>query len=224
MIPLRDANPSRTIPFVTYLLIVANVVAFLFELSLGRHLNGLIDAFGVVPIRFVTDIAERQADVWTFIPFLSSMFLHGGFMHLIGNMLFLYIFGDNVEDQFGHFPYLLFYLISGIAAAAAQVYVNRTSGMPMVGASGAIAGVLGAYVLMFPTARIVTLIPLFLFFPVVELPAFLFLGLWFFLQIVSGLMSLGIGGDAGGVAWWAHIGGFSAGAVLVPFLRKRRNR
>lgn len=222
MIPLRDANPSRTIPFMTYALIAANVVVFLFELSLGRNLNHMINLFGVVPHRVVTDIAHGHPGVGTFLPFLSSMFLHGGFLHLIGNMLFLYIFGDNVEDQFGHMPYVLFYLVAGFAAAATQVYVNHASAMPMVGASGAIAGILGAYVLMFPTARIVTVIPMLLFFPIVEIPAFLFLGLWFLMQIMSGMLALGIGGDAGGVAWWAHIGGFCVGAIMVPFLRKRR--
>ena len=145
-------------------------------------------------------------------------------MHLIGNMLFLYIFGDNVEDKFGHLKYLFFYIMAGLAASLTQTFMSPNSEIPMVGASGAIAGVLGAYVFMFPTAKVVTLIPIFFFFQIVELPAFIFLGVWFLMQIFSGLMSLGIGADAGGVAWWAHIGGFGLGVILFPFLRKPKWR
>ncbi|HYQ87615.1 MAG TPA: rhomboid family intramembrane serine protease [Bacteroidota bacterium] len=222
MIPLRDTVPSNTIPVVNYLLIGLNGAVFLFELSLGRHLDAFILHYGLVPARFLDLLHSEGLHFSAFVPVFTSMFLHGGWLHLLGNMLFLYIFGDNVEDRFGHFRYLVFYLIAGVAAAATQVHFNPDSEMPMVGASGAIAGVLGAYVFLFPTARVVTLIPIFFFFQIVELPAYLFLGIWFFLQIVSGLLSLGIGGDAGGVAWWAHVGGFAAGAALFPFLRKRR--
>jgi rhomboid family protein len=218
MIPLRDTNPTRTVPFVNYLLIAVNVVAFFFELSLGKHLGEFVYSFGVVPVRVFEDFASGHVHTVTVLPFFTSMFLHGGWMHLIGNMLFLYIFGDNVEDRFGHARYFLFYVVAGIAAAATQVVINSSSDAPMVGASGAIAGVLGAYVLMFPGARVLTLIPLFIFFQVVELPAFVFLGIWFLLQILSGMMALGIGADAGGVAWWAHIGGFVVGAIAVPLL------
>ncbi len=221
MIPLRDANKSRTIPFVTYLLIAVNVVVFLFELSLGRSLERVLFAFGVVPHRFILEVASLRLGMKTFLPLFSSMFLHGGWLHLLGNMLFLHVFGDNVEDRFGHLTFFSFYLLAGIAAALTQVAFAPASRMPMVGASGAIAGVLGAYVFMFPTARIATLIPLFIFFPIIELPALIFLGAWFLMQALSGVMSLGIGADAGGVAWWAHIGGFTAGAVLHPFLKKR---
>ena len=220
MIPLRDANPSRTVPFVTYTLIGINVLVFLYEASIGRHLEDFIYSFGVVPARWTEAVSAMRFGADAVVPFLTSMFLHGGWMHLIGNMWFLHIFGDNVEDRFGHLKYLFFYLFAGLAAAAAQVLVNPSSEAPMVGASGAIAGVLGAYVFLFPRARVAALIPLFVFFQIVELPAYVFLGLWFLLQAASGLMSLGIGGDAGGVAWWAHIGGFAAGAVLFPFLRK----
>jgi len=222
MIPLRDANPSRTIPVVNYLIIGLNVVVFLMEMNAGRHADVLVSRLGVVPARLTHQLATMHVGWRTFLPFITSMFLHGGWIHLIGNMLFLYIFGDNVEDRFGHVRYFFFYFISGIAAALTQVYINPDSAAPMIGASGAIAGVLGAYVLMFPTARILTLIPIFFFFQLVELPAFIFLGLWFLLQIVSGLLALGIGGDAGGVAWWAHIGGFGAGAILMPILKRRR--
>jgi membrane associated rhomboid family serine protease len=224
MIPLRDSNPSRTIPFVTYFLIVVNVAAFLYEFSLGRGMAKFIFHYGLVPSAFLSHVQMLHVGPTTFIPIFSSMFLHGGWMHLIGNMLFLYIFGDNVEDRFGHFKYLIFYFIAGISAAATQIYMFPTSEMPMVGASGAIAGVLGAYVFMYPTAKILTLVPIIFFFQIIELPAFLFLGFWFALQIISGMFALGIGADAGGVAWWAHIGGFVAGAVFVPFLKKRRWR
>lgn len=221
MIPLRDANPSNTVPFVNYTLIGVNVVVFLFEISLGRHFQDLIFTFGVVPARMFEDGQTLLLGSSSIIPLFTSMFLHGGWLHLLGNMLFLYVFGDNVEDRFGHTKYVAFYFLAGIAAALTQAFINPASEVPMVGASGAIAGVLGAYVLMFPTAKVSTLIPIFFFFQVVELPAFLFLGIWFILQIFSGVMALGIGGDAGGVAWWAHIGGFGVGVAMVPFLKKR---
>lgn len=221
MIPLRDSNPSRTFPFVNYTLIGLNVIVFLIEVAMGDGMEKLIFNFGLIPSSFVTDIQTFQIGVGTILPLLSSMFLHGGWMHLIGNMLFLHIFGDNVEDRFGHFKYLVFYLIAGLAAAGTQIYMFPESEVPMVGASGAIAGVLGAYVFMFPRARIATLIPIFFFFQVVELPAFIFLGIWFVMQIFSGMFTLGIGADAGGVAWWAHIGGFIAGAVFLPLLKRR---
>jgi len=222
MIPLRDKNPSRTIPFVNYSLITANVLVFFFEMSHGRGMSKFIFHYGLVPANFIASLNSLHIGIKTVIPFFTSMFLHGGWMHLGGNMLFLFVFGDNVEDQFGHLKYLVFYLIAGLAAASMQIYMFPGSDIPMVGASGAIAGVLGAYVFMFPSARVTTLVPIFFFFQIIELPAFIFLGIWFVMQILSGMFSLGIGGDAGGVAWWAHIGGFAAGAILIPFLRKRR--
>ena len=222
MIPLRDSTRSETFPIVNYLLIAANGIVFIYELSLGRHLNGFIVQHGLVPAQFLEVLHSGHATAAALSPLITSMFIHGGWLHLLGNMLFLYIFGDNVEDKFGHGKYLVFYLVSGIAAAGTQTYFSSGSDMPMVGASGAIAGVLGAYACMFPTARVTTLIPIFFFFQIVEIPAFLFLGIWFAMQAISGLLSLGIGSDAGGVAWWAHIGGFAAGAILFPFLRKQR--
>jgi len=221
MIPLRDSNPTRTFPFVNYLLIGINVFVFLIEISMGKGMEKLIFYFGLIPSEFLSNIRSLDFGAGVFIPLISSMFLHGGWMHLIGNMLFLHIFGDNVEDRFGHLKYFIFYLLAGFAAAFTQIYVFPDSEVPMVGASGAIAGVLGAYVFMFPNARVVTLVPIFFFFEIIELPAFIFLGIWFMMQILSGMFALGIGADAGGVAWWAHIGGFVTGAVLFPFLRKR---
>ena len=219
MIPLRDSQPSRTFPFVNYFFILANVVVFLFELSIGKYTNDLFAHFGLVPALWIADM--KAAHIHAIIPLFTSMFLHGGWMHILGNMLFLYIFGDNVEDQFGHFRYFIFYFMSGLAAAFTQIYFNAGSYGPMIGASGAIAGVIGAYVLMFPKARVTTLIFIIIFIKIIELPAFLFLGLWFVMQIISAVLSLGIGGDAGGVAWWAHIGGFAMGFLAVPVFRKR---
>jgi membrane associated rhomboid family serine protease len=221
MIPLRDKNPSRTIPFVNYVLIILNIIVFLFEISLGKAMEQFIYTFGVVPSYLMNDIHTLSIGVGTVMPFFTSMFLHGGWMHLLGNMLFLYVFGDNVEDRLGHWKYFIFYLIAGIAAAASQVFVSPNSEIPMVGASGAIAGVLGSYIILFPRARVLTLIPIFIFLQVIELPAFLFLGIWFLIQIISGTFALGIGADAGGVAWWAHIGGFVSGIIMLPFLKKR---
>jgi membrane associated rhomboid family serine protease len=219
MIPLRDAIPSRTFPLVTYAIIAVNAFAFFIEISQGRGFDQLIHRFGIVPSRF---LGAGIFDLPQLLTLLSSMFLHGGWLHILGNMWFLHIFGDNIEDRLGHIKYLFFYLLSGIGAALTQVALNPASGVPMVGASGAIAGVMGAYVFLYPRARIVTLIPIIVFLQVIELPAFVFLGLWFVLQIFSGLTSLGIGADAGGVAWWAHIGGFAAGALLLVVLGRRR--
>ena len=218
MIPLKDTNPSKTIPFVNYILIAANVICFLFERSLGAYQNDFILRFGLTPASWMIDI--HQAPIHAIIPLFTSMFLHGGWMHIVGNMLFLYIFGDNIEDMFGHGKYLLFYLLSGLAAAGTQIYFNSASEAPMVGASGAIAGVLGAYLIMFPKARVTTLIPIIIFIKIVELPAYVFLGIWFVMQMFSGVLALGLGGDAGGVAWWAHIGGFAMGMICVPVFKK----
>jgi membrane associated rhomboid family serine protease len=208
MIPLRDTIPSARVPFVNYAIIAANVLVFLYEASLGPHAEDLIYAHGLVPRDFaVPDL-------------LTSMFLHGGWLHLFGNMLYLYIFGDNVEDRMGHLRYALFYLACGMAAGAAQALTSPHSGIPMVGASGAIAGVSGAYFLFFPGSRIVTLVPVFFFLQVVEIPAVFFLLIWFIWQLMSGVAT--IGARTGGVAFWAHVGGFVAGMVLGPVLRSRR--
>ena len=217
MIPLRDTIPSRTVPFVNYVLIGANVLAFLFELSLGTHLNSFVQVFGVVPGRTVAIVTQEPGLLhYAVFPFFTSMFLHGGWLHLLGNMLYLYIFGDNVEDALGHVRYLLFYLACGVAASLTHLALNLGSDVPTVGASGAIAGVLGAYFLLYPKARVVTLLPIFIFIQIIEVPAFLFLGLWFLLQFISGAAATA-SQNAGGVAWWAHIGGFAAGAGYTVF-------
>ncbi len=155
-----------------------------------------------------------------YIPFVTSMFIHGGWLHIIGNMWFLFIFGDNVEDVLGHRNYLIFYFISGIAAAGLQVYITPKSPIPTIGASGAISGVLGAYLVLFPRAKIVTLLPVFFFFDIIDISAILFIGFWSLLQFVMGIGSLGIE-SSGRIAWWAHVGGFIAGILMVPLFKKR---
>lgn len=220
MIPLRDINPTRSTPFLVYGLIIANVVVFLYEVSLTPvELERLIFRFGVVPQALTVDFSLASLST----P-VTSMFLHGGWIHLIGNMWFLYIFGDNVEDALGLKRFAWFYLLCGLAGAVGQVVVDPISPIPMVGASGAIAGVLGGYFRLFPRARIVTLIPIFILFFVRELPAVLFIFLWFLIQLFSGLGSMGAGMQNGGVAFFAHIGGFVAGFLLVKQLRPPRNR
>jgi membrane associated rhomboid family serine protease len=228
MIPLRDTTRSKTIPIVNYLLIATCGAVFLYEVSLSDYLEPFIRRFAVTPsevaaLVFQGDVAHsltRELGVLTTL--LTSMFLHGGWMHLIGNMLYLYIFGDNVEDRLGHFGYLLFYVLAGVGAALIEVYFHPLSAVPLLGASGAIAGIMGAYFLLYPRARITTLVPLFVFFPVLELSAFFFLGFWFIMQFLNGSFSYGAD-TAGGVAWWAHAGGFVVGALMLPvFLLARK--
>ncbi len=221
MIPLKDRNPSKSVPFVNYLLIAANAAVFFYELSLGPKLDAFYMNYGLVPGRYLDMVTHHSHIITRYLPFFTSMFIHGGWLHIIGNMWFLYIFGDNVEDMMGHRNYLLFYFISGLAAAAAQVFLSPTSNIPTIGASGAISGVLGAYLVMFPRAKIVTLLPIFFFFGIIDISAILFIGFWFLIQFFSGIESLGQG-TSGGIAWWAHVGGFLAGIVMVPFFKKRR--
>jgi membrane associated rhomboid family serine protease len=224
VIPLRDSVPNRSQPVVAWALIAVNVYVFLYELSLGPGLDSFIRTWGFVPARFFLLTGTDPADwLGRFLPLVTSMFLHGGWTHLIGNMLYLWIFGDNVEDRLGHLRYLAFYLVTGMAAGLAQAYLYPESAVPTVGASGAISGVLGAYLVLFPYARVLTLVPFLFFFPVVELPAALYLGFWFLMQLMSGTLSLTLAGDAGGVAWGAHVGGFVVGMALVPLLRRRQS-
>ena len=210
MIPLRDVIPSRTRPGVTITLIVLNVLVYLFQVGLTEQVQeAFIYAFAVVPAYF------------SFGSVFTSMFVHGGFAHLAGNMLFLWIFGDNVEDRMGHFRYLFFYLTCGLLAALSQVMLNPESLVPMVGASGAIAGVMGAYLVLYPHSRVLMLFPfpVFLF----ELPAIAFLGFWFFVQFLNGIGQLPVFQQdqiSGGVAFWAHVTGFAAGLILVTFLKR----
>ncbi|MEO8055181.1 MAG: rhomboid family intramembrane serine protease [Acidobacteriota bacterium] len=228
MIPLRDTIPSRTVPFVTRLLLALNVAAFVLELLQGDRLDAFVNTFAFVPARFFHP--ELFAG-WTVgasvVTIFTAMFLHGGFLHLAGNMLFLWIFGDNVEDALGHGRFLLFYLVCGVTATLLQALLSPASTIPNLGASGAIAGVLGAYFVLYPRARVVTVIPLFILFPLVEIPAGLYLLGWFLLQFWMGssqLASVGRGGAAtGGVAFWAHVGGFVTGVAWVLLFRPKRS-
>lgn len=223
MIPLRDANPSRTTPVVTYLLILVNALVFFYQLKLGKNLDGFFQVYAIIPANyFELGASDGGAFIGRYFPFLTSQFLHGGFFHIIGNMWFLWIFGDNVEDRLGHGKYIFFYLLCGFAAGLTHVYTNPSSPIPTVGASGAIAGVMGAYILLYPRAKVKTLIPIFYFIQIVDLPAFLFLGIWFVIQFFSGAISLAAAGAAGGVAWWAHVGGFAIGIVLILIIPKRK--
>ena len=216
MIPLRDANPSGTRPLVTQGLIGLNLLVFLYELALGDRLDQFLLIYGLVPakVTYLGEVAGLSLVPDVAVPALTSIFLHGGWLHLLGNMWYLWIFGDNVEDRLGHFRFLVFCLLCGLSAGAAQVLANPYSGLPTIGASGAIAGVLGAYMICFPMARILTLVPIFFFFQFIELPAFLVLFFWFILQFFNGTLALAAP-VMGGVAWWAHIGGFLAGMLLI---------
>ena len=220
MIPLRDDIPSRRLPIVNTALIAMNVVIFLFEtLALGSDpLNRFTYTWGLVPAEFWTFEGPRA---W--LTLFTSMFLHGGWWHLISNMLALYIFGDNVEDRVGHVRYLFFYLLGGLAAGGAHLLAYADSTLPTVGASGAIAAVLGGYLFLFPQARVLTLIPIFFFVRLVEIPAFVYLGFWFISQLFNGIFALTAADvfQSGGVAWWAHIGGFAFGLLVIRFLASR---
>ncbi|HKO56574.1 MAG TPA: rhomboid family intramembrane serine protease [Thermoanaerobaculia bacterium] len=218
MIPLRDENPRRTAPVVNVILIIINVLMFLWEVSLGPNLERALFQVAFIPARFWQGYIGPEV-----IRIFVSMFLHGGLLHLGGNMLYLWIFGDNIEDRLGHFKYLLFYLACGFAATFAHAFVNPSSGLPSIGASGAIAGVLGAYLILFPHARVLTIIPIVFFITVREVPAILVLGLWFVIQFFTGVGSLGaVGAESGGVAYFAHIGGFVSGIVLILLLGGKR--
>ncbi|RJQ67360.1 MAG: rhomboid family intramembrane serine protease [Desulfobacteraceae bacterium] len=213
MIPIRDTTPSRNVPVVNHALIAINVVVFMVEMMQGRTLDRFIFTYGLVPARYTVEgLAGHFSFAQQIFAWISFMFLHGGFLHLLGNMWSLHIFGDNVEDRLGPLRYLVFYLLCGITSGISHLILNAASTAPTIGASGAIAGVMGAYFLLHPTSRILTLIPI-LFIPwFVEIPAFFFLGFWFLMQFFSATAS---GGTAGGIAWWAHIGGFVFGMFFL---------
>lgn len=208
MLPLKDNVQSEKIPFVNYALIALNVLAFFYELALGQGLNDFIYHFGLVPSWVTAGVYGPRYEI---LPFFTSMFLHGGWMHIIGNMLFLWIFGDNVEDRMGHFFYILFYLGSGIGASLLHIATAPDSIVPTVGASGAIAGVMGAYFVLYPRARVLTVVVIVFLIRMIELPAILFLGLWFLMQFVMGIATAASTGATGGIAFWAHVGGFLVG-------------
>jgi len=213
MFPLRDTQPSYSRPVIVMFIVVVNVLVFLYEFSLDDYSrNYFIANYGLIPVR-------ATAHPFTF---LSSMFLHGGWMHIIGNMWFLWIFGDNVEDVLGHAKFFVFYILCGLAAAMLQVFFNADSRLPMVGASGAIAGVMGAYMVKFPRSRIVVLVFVFIFITTIDVPAVLMLAYWFFIQLFSGVGTIGYSHlSQGGTAWFAHVGGFIAGMILVNVMGSR---
>src|SRR5436309_3131505 len=220
-IPLKDLNPSRTYPFVNITLIFANVVIFLYQVGLEatlprRAFDALLLSYSTVPARFPAYLAGHVSFEVSFVPLLTSMFLHSGFLHLAGNMLFLWIFGDNVEDFFGHVGYFFFYLVCGLGAGLLHVLFNLGSTIPALGASGAISGVMGAYMVLYPRERILTLVFIF----VVPIPAVFILGYWFLLQFLAGIDALGTSAK-GGVAVWAHVGGFLLGVLLTQLVRRR---
>jgi len=222
MFPIRDTIRSRSFPIITLLIIAANTLVFFFELSLSPDsLERFIYSFGLVPARL------NLANPFSFYPFLTHMFLHAGWLHFISNMWTLFIFGDNVEDRMGSVGYLLFYLFGGFVAGGLQTFFSPGSTIPSIGASGAIAAVLGAYFLYFPRARVITFIPLFILPWFVEISAFIYLGFWFILQLFSGALSImnTSGAQMDGVAWWAHVGGFLFGLIIaLPVLFQRRSR
>lgn len=223
MFPLRDNIPSHRYPAVNLGLILLNLAVFVYELQLGSGLESFIQAHGFVPVRFAKQLGE--GDLATgLVPVFTSMFLHGGFLHLLSNLWMLWVFGDNVEDSMGHGRFLFFYLLCGTVSVIAQAATAPVSTLPLVGASGAISGVLGAYFVLYPRARILTLLPVIIIFYLVEVPAFVFLGLWFLLQVLRGYVEAlaGPGNLMGGVAWWAHVGGFFAGMALVRLFAEKR--
>ncbi len=225
MIPIRDTIPARHTAWIVRGLVTLNVAAFLLELSRGSALETFLYRFGIVPAYWdLTSPRDLLAWPRLALTFLTSQFLHGGLLHLGANMLFLWIFGDNVEDRLGHGRFLWLYLGSGLVAGLVQFAMQPSASVPMIGASGAIAGVLGAYFLLFPYARVLTLIPLFIVWKFIELPAFVFLGLWFLLQWIQGMTTIGQVASAGGIAWWAHVGGFLTGLLTVLLTRRAWRR
>ena len=222
MLPLRDNIPASRFPAATVTIIILNVIVFLHELSLGPSLEEMLLGYSIIPARYTNrEIALQFSLLDQITPFFTSMFLHGGWLHLLGNMWTLWIFGDNVEDRMGPVRFLFFYLFCGFIAGLVHWLTNLDSVVPTVGASGAIAGVLGAYLFLFPFARVIVLVPVFIFPFFFELPAVTYLGFWVIAQIFSGTLVLATGADVGGIAWWAHVGGFVAGISLQFFFVHR---
>ncbi|MFQ5779617.1 MAG: rhomboid family intramembrane serine protease [Nitrospiria bacterium] len=217
MIPIKADLPTRTFPFVTIGLISINILIFLYEISLGPRSEQFIFTYGAIPFELVR-VLEISRPAPIIKSMFTSMFLHGGLWHVGANMLYLWIFGNNIEDEMGHLRFILFYLLCGVIAAYCQAVINPTSQIPMIGASGAVSGVLGAYLIRFPRAKILTLFPIGFFVHFIRIPAIIFLGLWIFPQLINGIFSLQ---QTGGIAWFAHVGGFLAGMLLIhQFVKK----
>ena len=225
MIPIHDDNPTHSTPTVVYALIAINVAVFLYQMSLGSGVEGFVQLYAVIPQELTASFegVPINQPVPEILTLITSQFMHGGLAHIAGNMLFLWTFGDNIEHDLGHVKFLLFYLVCGILAGLTHWFFAMQSGVPTVGASGAIAGVMGAYLIKYPKARIVTFLPLFIIWTTVRIPAIYFLGFWFVQQAFSSVASLGMP-EAAGVAYWAHAGGFIFGAILGPMLGLMRDR
>jgi len=221
MIPLKDDLPTRIFPLITIGFIILNIAAFFYQISLGQASERLVMAYGAIPYSMMHPFESNLAIPTVAASIFTSMFLHGDIMHLGGNMLYLWIFGNNIEDSMGHIRFVLFYLICGIIAVYTHSFVDVQSRVPMIGASGAVSGILGAYLLLFPRARILTLVPLGFYITTIRMPALILIGLWFGMQAVNAVLAEQGGG---GVAWFAHVGGFLAGLVLIFFFKTPRGR
>jgi membrane associated rhomboid family serine protease len=224
LIPIRDENPTRSFPIVTLSLILANLGIFFYQFTLGSSALELFFAkYALFPSQITTGVAVTPIAIKPFfLSIFTSMFIHGGLVHIAGNMLYLWIFGNNIEDVLGHLKFLLFYLAAGLGGAIAHIISSPYSQVPTVGASGAIAGILGAYLILFPYARVLTIVPIFFFIEIIRVPAIILIGFWFILQLFNGFLSLEVASGTGGVAWFAHIGGFLAGLILIYLIPKRR--
>lgn len=220
MIPIKDNIPSKTIPIINYLIIAANAYIFFLEIKAGSKITLIIEKYAFYPIELSLLLRGELISLLPIRKMFTSMFLHGGFGHFFGNMLFLFIFGDNVEDRFGHLKYLFFYLLCGFAAAILHYFFNVQSSVPTLGASGAIAGVMGAYFIFYPYARVLTIVPIFIFLQFIEIPAFFFLIFWFIMQFYLGTISKIVG--TSNVAWWAHVGGFAVGVIIAILWKMSR--
>ena len=224
MIPLKDENPKKNLPFINFIFILTNIAVFIYQPSSEELLRAFYNTYGLIPNNFINIFQNELPQILVIMQSVfSSLFVHGGFMHLAGNVLFLWVFGDNIEYAIGHFNYILFYLLCGIAATLTQVFIEPNSLIPVVGASGAISGVLGAYIIKYPKNKVTTLFIIIIFIKLVKIRAVYLLGIWFVYQLLQGYFSLGQE-SMGGVAWFAHIGGFISGVILVNIFKKRPNR
>ncbi len=219
MIPYKDDNPTTHFPIITVLLIAVNTLIFLYQFT-GADNRAIVYSYGVIPYNLFHGDAKTGIPITVNI--ITSMFLHGGFLHLAGNMLYLWIFGNNIEDRLGIFRFIIFYLLCGVIATYTHAVSDPSSMIPMIGASGAISGILGAYLVLFPRARIHTLIFFGFFIQVIKVPAIIVIGFWIVIQLINGILSKGLYGGGGGVAWFAHIGGFLAGAIIIKLFYKKR--
>lgn len=228
LIPISDENPTKKFPIMTILIIIANVAVFIYEISLGLQLEGFFYRFSVIPYEITNgvNIYQFPGEVNPiYLSVFSSMFLHGNLIHLLSNMLYLWIFGNNIEDYLGSFKFIIFYLICGLGGTFAHILSDPFSKIPSLGASGAIAGILGAYILLYPRAKINSLVIFFYFIRIISLPASLVIGFWIFLQVISGLQEFSVSPESGsGVAWFAHIGGFVTGLALILIFKFLKNR